>query len=238
MEWASTLQGIIISGFMGLVAGNFATSPIFRLPRNESLFGRDPYCGDCNAMLQPKDLFPVLSWLSTKGKCRYCGAPVPGAYTFAEAVIALLFVVFFLQHGFSETFMLLSFSSATLIALAMMLYIDNYFSDRTFGLLLALGAVYRTLTEATVYGFAGGVFAGLMLGGAIWKLSKKPMARDFGAFPAYLKLLIATGGLLTFPKFLAILPVCAFAALVREHKKWLPEYAIIGSAIAVLLIHT
>ena len=237
MEWASILQGIIISGFMGLVVGNFVTSPIYRLPRNEPLFSKDPYCGDCNSLLQPKDLFPVLSWLMTRGKCRYCGAAVPGAYTLAEAFIAVLFVVFYLQHGFSEKFMLLSFGGAAFVTLGMMLYIDNFFSGRTFGLILALGAVWRVLTEATIYGFAGGVFAGLMLGGMAWKVSGKPMVRDAAAFPAYLKLLAASGAWLTFPQFMAILPVCAFAALIRGQKKWLPEYVIICSTIFVLSIH-
>jgi prepilin signal peptidase PulO-like enzyme (type II secretory pathway) len=237
MEWASILQGIIISGFMGLVVGNFSTSPIYRLPRNEPLFNKDPYCGDCNTLLQPKDLFPVLSWLSTRGKCRYCGAPVPGAYTLAEALVCVLFVLFFLQHGFSEKFIMLSFGSAALVTMAMMLYIDNFFSDRTFGLTLALAAVFRALTEATVYGFGGGVFAGLMLGGVIWRFSGQPMKRDAAAFPHYLKLLAVAGAWLTFPQFIAILPVCAFAGLIRNQKKWLPEFTIIASTIFMLFTH-
>jgi prepilin signal peptidase PulO-like enzyme (type II secretory pathway) len=238
MEWAGILQGIIISGFMGLAIGNFVTNPIYRLPRNEPLFLKDPYCGDCNTVLTPKDLFPVLSWLMTKGKCRYCGAAVPGSYTVTEAFVGLLFVIFFLQYGFSEKFLLLSFGMTAFVMLGMMLYIDNFFSDRTFAAALAIAAVYRTLTEATVYGFAGGAFAGLLLGAAVWKLSGKPMVRDAAAFPAYLKLLVVSGAWLTFPQWFAILPVCAFAAVARDAKKWLPEYAIICATLAVLFIRT
>ncbi len=238
MEWASILQGIIISGFMGLAIGNFVTNPIFRLPRHESLFGKDPYCGDCNTILTPKDLFPVLSWLMTKGKCRYCGAAVPGSYTVTEAFVGLLYVIFYLQYGFSEKFVLLSFGTTAFVMLGMMLFIDNFFSDRTFGTALAIGAVFRTLAEGTIYGFAGGSFAGLMLGSVIWKLSGKPMIRDAAAFPAYMKLLVLAGAWLTFPQFLAIMPVCAFAMLARSAKKWLPEYAIICATMAALIIHT
>lgn len=237
MEWVSLLQGIIISGFMGLAMGNFVTNPIFRLPRHESLFGKDPYCGDCNTILTPKDLFPVFSWLMTRGKCRYCGAAVPGAYTVTEALIGLLYVIFFLQHGFSEKYVLLSFGATAFVMLAMMLYIDNFFSDRTFGTALAIGAVFRTLTEGTVYGFAGGTFAGVVLGSLVWKWSGKPMIRDAAAFPAYLKLLVLAGAWLPFvPHFLAILPACAFAALVRKQCRWLPEYTILFTTMAVLII--
>ena len=233
----SLMIGIIISGMMGLIAGNYATSPIYRLPRNKPIFAEDPYCGDCDHKLYPMDLFPVLSWLSTRGKCRYCGAPVPGVYTAVEAFVCVLFVVFYIQHGLTEPFLLLSFGTASLVMIAAMLSIDNFFSDRTFAVSLALAVVTRTLAEATVYGFAGGAFAGLMLGATVWKLSGKQMTRDSLAFPPYLKLLILAGAWLPFPAFIAILPLCGFAALVRDSKKWLPDYAIIGATIAALIIH-
>jgi leader peptidase (prepilin peptidase)/N-methyltransferase len=235
--WAITAIGIIISGFVGLVIGNIVTNPIFRLPRRESIFGKDPYCGDCNTILTAKDLFPVFSWLSTRGKCRYCGAAVPGSYTVTEAVVGLLFLIFYLQYGFTEPFVLLSFGMTALVMIGMMLFIDNFFSDRTFGTALAIAAVYRTLLEGTIYGFGGGAFAGMMIGATIWKLSGKPMIRDAAAFPSYMKLLVLAGGWLPFPAFLAILPICGFAMIVRKANKWLPEFAILCSIILALIIH-
>ncbi len=133
------LPGIIWSGFMGLAIGNFATNPIYRLPRGESLFARDPYCGDCNAPLKPRDLFPVLSWLSTGGKCRYCGARVPGAYTVTEALIGAIFVTLYLRLGWSERFVLESFGLTAFVMIAVMLFIDGFFSDRTLVACLMLG---------------------------------------------------------------------------------------------------
>src|SRR5277367_1661156 len=106
---AQLLEGIILSGFLGLAFGNFATNPIYRLPRSESLFLKDPYCGDCNAKLMPKDLFPVLSWVMTRGKCRYCGASIAADYAIIEALIGLLFVLAFIKWGLSESFLLASF---------------------------------------------------------------------------------------------------------------------------------
>lgn len=236
MDWATTLQGIIISGFMGLAMGNFVTNPIYRLPRQEPLFVKDPYCGDCNNILKPIDLFPVLSWLMTKGKCRYCGALVPGFYTVTEAVIGLLYVLFYLKFGFTEQFLLLSFGVTTMVMLAAMLYIDNFFSDRTLGTGLALGAIFRTLLDGTVYGAAGGAFAGIVLGSAIWKFSGVPMKRDANAFPIYMKLLVLAGVWLPIGSWVAILPICAFGALTRKSLRWLPEYAILSATMVMLLM--
>lgn len=237
-QHGNMMIGIIISGMMGLIAGNYATSPIYRLPRNEPIFAKDPYCGDCNHKLYPIDLFPVLSWVSTRGKCRYCGAGVPGVYTLTEAFVCLLFVSFYLQYGLTEKFLLLSFGATSLVMIAAMLSIDNFFSDRTFAVSLAFAAIYRTLAEATVYGFAGGAFAGMMLGAMVWKFSGKTMVRDAASFPSYLKLLIVAGAWLPLPQLLAILPVCAFAGAVRDSKKWLPEFTIVGGTLVMLLIRT
>ena len=242
------LPGIIWSGFLGLAIGNFATNPIYRLPRRESLFARDPYCGDCNAPLKPRDLFPVLSWISTKGKCRYCGSAVPGAYTVAEALIGLLFIVFYLKFGFSEQFMLMSFGATGFVMLGMMLYIDNFFSDRTLVACAIMGMLHRTLIEGTMYGFLGTAYAGLMAGAIAWKVSGKPMARDMAAFPVYLKLLVVAGlwlpplqmGLLMW--FTALLYVVINRLHQKESKevaenkkKWLVEWFVMANVIIVMV---
>ena len=230
------LPGIIFSGFLGLALGNFATNPIYRLPLNESLFARDPYCGDCNAPLKPIDLFPVLSWLMTRGKCRYCGANVPASYTVTEALSGLLFIICYLQFGFSEQFILFSFGGLSFIMIAMMLYIDNFFSNRTLMAAMMCGALYRVLHDGTMYNFAGGLYAGVMAGAVAWKISGKPMARDMGAFPSYLKLLAASGIWLTLPQLAILFPVTLVASAFRNHKKWLVEYVIIITTVILPLL--
>lgn len=219
---------------MGLAIGNFATNPIYRLPRGESLFARDPYCGDCNARLLPRDLFPVFSWLSTGGKCRYCGAAVPGAYTVTEALIGALFVAFYLKMGWSEKFILCSFGLTAFVMIAMMLYIDNFFSDRTLVAALTLGMLYRTLQDGSIYGFAGTAYAGLMAGALAWKLSGRPMVRDAAAFPPYLKLLVLAGIWLNWMQLAILLVVAGAGSLLSKRRKWLAEYVIIVLASAAV----
>jgi len=235
MHLLDLLPGIIWSGFLGLIAGNFATSPIYRLPRGESLFLRDPYCGDCNAKLKPKDLFPVLSWLMTRGKCRYCGAAVPGAYTAIEALTCILFIVCYLQYGFSERFLLVSLGITAFLMLITMLLLDDFFSDKTLVATIVLGMLCRTLLDGTLYGFAGSAFAGLLAGIAIWRISGTPMVRDVTAFPAYLKLLLAAGVWLPLSRLAIVLLAALIAALIRQDKKRLPEITIIVCTCVLVL---
>lgn len=236
MHWLGLLPGIIWSGFMGLALGNFATNPIYRLPRQESLFGKDPYCGDCDAKLMPKDLFPVLSWLMTRGRCRYCGASVPGAYTVTEALIGLLYVLCYLKFGFCEYFLLAAFGMTAFVMLGMMLTIDNFFSDRTLFAAIACGMVMRTLEEHTIYGFTSSAFMGMIAGAVAWKLSRQPMIRDAVAFPGYLKLLVAAGVWLPQPYMLLLLALTPLSLPLRRHLRWVTEWMIIALTLYFTII--
>ncbi len=49
-------------------------------------------CSTCHHVLAPKDLVPVLSWISLRGKCRYCSARIPDT-PFSEIFTCVLFVL-------------------------------------------------------------------------------------------------------------------------------------------------
>lgn len=49
-------------------------------------------CPHCKHTLTRYDLFPLLSWLSTRGKCRYCKATVSHWYPLLELGSALVFL--------------------------------------------------------------------------------------------------------------------------------------------------
>lgn len=53
-------------------------------------------CPDCRHELAAKDLVPVLSWLSLKGKCRYCHKPISWQYPLVELATGLLFITSYL----------------------------------------------------------------------------------------------------------------------------------------------
>jgi len=228
MHLLEQLPGIIWAGFMGLVIGNFTTSPIYRLPRSEPLFTRDPFCDSCHAPLKPRDLFPVLSWLMNRGLCRYCKARIPSAYTVTEAFVCLLFILCYLHFGFSELFLLVALGMTSFVMIAMMLKLDNFFSDRTLIAGIVLGMLYRTLIDGTIYGFAGAGFAGLMAGVILWKLSKRPLVRNISEYPSYVKLLVAAGVWLPLIQLPGVLLAMGIASLLAKDKKWLMEFSIMA----------
>ena len=150
---AATLMGLVWMLILGPAVGNYACSVVYRLPLGRTPFERHPYCGHCNADLQPKDLFPILSWLSTKGKCRYCHGAIPGIYTVIEVACLVLFVANFLTFGISETFLLLTAYGVFVIILAAIEWQQDWISSSVYGYALSFAALNSTMLEASIFGW-------------------------------------------------------------------------------------
>jgi leader peptidase (prepilin peptidase)/N-methyltransferase len=75
----------LVGLFVGACIGSFLNVVIYRMPRGISL--ADPpksFCPECKHSLGVLDLFPLLSWLFLRGKCRYCGNKVSSRYFAVE----------------------------------------------------------------------------------------------------------------------------------------------------------
>jgi len=56
----------LVGSFLGLV--------VERLPAGRPILVGRSRCDHCQAVLGPRDLVPLASWLASGGRCRYCGA--------------------------------------------------------------------------------------------------------------------------------------------------------------------
>jgi len=91
----------VFFAFLGMTIGSFLNVCIDRLPTGGSLISPPSHCDKCNARLSTKDLFPVLSYLWLKGRCRYCGMLIPKRIFWVELGSGALFACLFLYYGFS-----------------------------------------------------------------------------------------------------------------------------------------
>jgi leader peptidase (prepilin peptidase)/N-methyltransferase len=107
---------------LGLCLGSFVNALVWRLHEQSALEGKKSkaaralrtrlsiisgrsMCPSCKHELAARDLVPVLSWLSVKGKCRYCAKPIGWQYPAVELVTAGLFIFSYFfwplpLHGF------------------------------------------------------------------------------------------------------------------------------------------
>lgn len=84
---------------LGLLLGSFASLAAYRLPRGERIAAGRSRCTQCGHALGPADLVPVLSWIWSKGKCRYCAAAISWRYPITEIMMAGLFVLALMAAG-------------------------------------------------------------------------------------------------------------------------------------------
>lgn len=76
----------------GVVIGSFLNVLIWRLPREEKPNGRS-HCPGCGHELVWNDLIPVLSFIFSAGRCRYCKKSISFRYPLIEIITGVLFAL-------------------------------------------------------------------------------------------------------------------------------------------------
>lgn len=75
-------------GTVGLIVGCFLGLVSIRWPAGEPIVVGRSHCRSCRRVLSLPDLVPVASYVSTRGRCRTCSAPVPVRYPLMELTAA------------------------------------------------------------------------------------------------------------------------------------------------------
>src|SRR5688572_6086023 len=145
---------IIIAGALGAIFGSYATLFSYRLPTDESCFGRyfgpKSHCPKCKKVLKTRELIPIINWYITKGKCSKCGFAIPKSHLFLEVTIAILFMVNFVLFGFSDQFIIFSLIlTAAMIGLVTD-FKNHILPDPILFIILTIGLANRVLIDGEV----------------------------------------------------------------------------------------
>lgn len=84
---------LLIIGFYGLVYGSFLNALVWRTHTGERIGSERSKCPKCKTTLKVKDLIPVLSWISLRGKCRYCHEEISVQYPIVEIITSITFIL-------------------------------------------------------------------------------------------------------------------------------------------------
>lgn len=101
---------------LGLCMGSFLNCLAWRMTHGESVLHGRSHCTSCGHALGVRDLVPVLSWLASRGTCRYCGDRVSVRYPATEVFCAVVYVSLLLRFGISaEAVEMIAFASVLLV---------------------------------------------------------------------------------------------------------------------------
>lgn len=158
---------------LGPAVGNYACSVVYRLPRGQTPFEKKPYCGHCGTLLQPVDLFPILSFLRSGGKCRYCGGAIRSTYLWIEVMCLAIFIAGFLLLGMSQSFLLVTTFGVFLTILVFIDYHEGFLSNYMLTLAMVTVGLLRALNEHTIYPWFLGGFMALFWAAGVWQMGRK-----------------------------------------------------------------
>lgn len=83
----------ILIFILGAVIGSFLNVVILRLQNGEKISGSRSHCPQCGHQLAANDLWPILSFMLLRGKCRYCQKKISWQYLLVELATAILFFI-------------------------------------------------------------------------------------------------------------------------------------------------
>ncbi len=152
---------LLLAALLGAAAASFAGCAAARMAAGESFVRGRSRCAACGHTLGAPDLVPVFSWLFLKGKCRYCGAPIPVSCPVTELLGAAAFAALAWRYGLTLQTLECLILTALLLAASLTDWETGLLPDRlllamalNFVLFAGLGGRFET---ALVRGFWGGM---------------------------------------------------------------------------------
>ncbi|MEI6553489.1 MAG: prepilin peptidase [bacterium] len=103
----------------GAVIGSFLNVVLYRFNTGRGLGGRSK-CPSCKRVLSAGDLFPIVSWIALRGKCRTCKSKISPQYVLVEIFTAVLFLFVYLKNAALLEVSPLIFAVSTIISLVIM----------------------------------------------------------------------------------------------------------------------
>ena len=131
---------MILVFLYGLIFGSFFNVCIYRIPRGESINFPPSHCTNCNNKIKWYDLFPIISYIVLKGKCRYCGEKISLRYPLIELITGILFAALYVKYGYSFSLLQYCILVSLLIVIGMIDYdtTDVYFAISLTGVILGV----------------------------------------------------------------------------------------------------
>jgi len=156
-----------VAFLFGAVMGSALNCLAYRMVHRQSWAGGRSRCPRCSHVLGPRDLIPVVSFLTLKGKCRYCGGKMSRRYVLTEVFLGLCYVTLVLRFGLTFDTVTHLILVSCLLALSLVDLDIQIIPDR----FLAIPAAFR-LVQLIIEGrLISGILPALIFGGGLLLLS-------------------------------------------------------------------
>lgn len=104
---------------IGLIFGSFVNAWVWRTSKDISIAKGRSMCPQCKHELAWYDLLPLVSYLTLKGKCRYCHKTISAQYPLVELATGVLFALLYCVIQPNTSYQLVQFG--LLLAISVLL---------------------------------------------------------------------------------------------------------------------
>ncbi|HZW06731.1 MAG TPA: prepilin peptidase, partial [Phycisphaerales bacterium] len=87
---------VFVSCF-GACIGSLMNVLVYRLPLGKGVVTEPSHCPKCNTRLTWRENIPIFGWLLLRGRCRFCKVKISPQYPLVELVVAVMFVLLWMQ---------------------------------------------------------------------------------------------------------------------------------------------
>jgi len=140
-SFAITAYIIFITALIGLCMGSFLNCAAWRMTHGESVLKGRSHCTICGHELAAKDLIPIISWIASRRRCRYCDEKVSARYIVVEAFTAVIFVAIVLKFGIT----LLTLEMLALVSILICLTLTDLEDNTIPNSLIIIGIVLNII---------------------------------------------------------------------------------------------
>ena len=158
----------VLVGALGATIGSFLNVVIYRLPQRQSLVFPPSHCFSCGERLGVIDLFPVLSYLWLRGRCRHCGRRFSPRYALVEAATAALALACAYFYGHVPYYAVALFVACCSLMVAIFVDLDHMIIPDQVPLLLVLLGVAIDIGNLMTQGREAALAYRQTLGGATY----------------------------------------------------------------------
>mgnify|MGYP004554607697 CR=1 FL=1 len=110
---------LILAFLFGAVFGSYIDCVAWRLVHHERVARGRSHCDVCGHALGARDLIPIISYLRSGGRCRYCGAKFSAESTWVELALGLAFAA--IVYKFDVSFVALRYLGLLVILMGLSL---------------------------------------------------------------------------------------------------------------------
>jgi len=94
----------------GCIVGSFLNVCIYRMPLELSVVSPSSHCPHCKYSIPFYLNIPLLTWLTLRGRCKNCGAPISPRYLIVELFTGLMFLGCWLMFGHTSAWLAVVYS--------------------------------------------------------------------------------------------------------------------------------